>query len=61
MKDDLRKDLLQRRMSRKEFLAILGSSMLVLFGFGRLMNMFQHAQSKSSEASKGFGSRKFGG
>jgi hypothetical protein len=60
MKDNLRKDLLQRRMTRKEFLGILGGSMLVLLGFGRFMTLLQH-NAQPKEAPQGFGSKRFGG
>ncbi len=59
------KALLEREMSRKEFLQFLGSSLVVLFGLSNFVNLLQrtahptHIQN-SGEARGGFGSRKFG-
>jgi hypothetical protein len=65
MKDNLRRDLLQRRMTRKEFLGIIGGSMLALFGLGRLVSLLQQTPKTNevvhTDPVRGFGSRKFGG
>lgn len=64
MKDNLKRELLQRRMSRKEFLSIIGGSMLMVFGLGRLYTLLQNKPQDlpklGQQTSNGFGSRKFG-
>lgn len=67
MRGDAYKKLLQKEMSRKEFLQFAGGSLFVLLGLtnlGALMNHFaKSAEAPTAtrvEASHGFGSRKFG-
>lgn len=52
-------------MTRKEFLQIVGASLVVLLGAGNLLKVLQPAQPEQKEAAAkqathGFGSRKFG-
>jgi len=52
-------------MTRKEFLQIVGASLVVLLGAGNFLKFLQPAQPEQSasaakQASHGFGSRKFG-
>lgn len=56
-------------MTRKEFLQLIGGSVVVLFGFGNLIAAIEHlnktadttgSKKVSSDANHGFGSRKFG-
>ena len=62
----MRRALLDREMTRKEFLQIVGGSLVVLFGvanFIKLIQQYARPQSQkqaNAEASHGFGSRKFG-
>lgn len=67
MRGDVRRALLDREMTRKEFLQIVGGSLVVLFGVANFIKLMQqYAQPNAaknqaaSQASKGFGSRKFG-
>ncbi len=60
--------LLNKAMTRREFLQFAGSSFLVLFGLGNLIALLEHtrktanapALADAAPASHGFGSRKFG-
>jgi hypothetical protein len=52
-------------MTRKEFLQIVGASLVVLLGAGNFLKFLQPPQTEqqagdSKQASHGFGSRKFG-
>ncbi len=67
MRGDIHKNLLQKEMTRKEFLQFAGSSLVILFGLTNvlaLLNHFTKAANSTTipnlEASHGFGSRKFG-
>ena len=69
MKDNLHKKLLQKEMSRGEFLQFVGGSIFVLLGFANLIAMVTRfvktgeqpiAIETKRDASHGFGSRKFG-
>lgn len=67
MRGDLHKKLLQKEMSRKEFLQFAGGSLFVLLGLTNLMALFSHFARTAEtpgvvnpEATHGFGSRKFG-
>jgi len=67
MRGDLHKKLLEKEMTRKEFLQFAGSSIFVLFGFTNVLALFNHfsravdtPKTLSVEATHGFGSRKFG-
>jgi hypothetical protein len=67
MRGDLRKKLLEKEMTRKEFLQFAGGSLLVLLGLTNVLALFSHLSRSvespkvaSTEASHGFGSHKFG-
>lgn len=67
MRGELYKNILEKQMSRKEFLQLVGSSFVVLFGFANVISLWdrftrpqQPSQVITTEASHGFGSRKFG-
>jgi len=66
MRSDLQKKLLQREMTRKEFLQFAGSSLLILFGLSNFLTLVNHLSkpakvtTTSDQATHGFGSRKFG-
>lgn len=67
MKDDLHDRLLQREMTRKEFLQYTAGAAVVLFGLGNVLSfLFPFAKSvlpdkvDKTESRHGFGSRKFG-
>lgn len=61
--------LLKREMTRREFLQFTGGSILILLGLGNFLQLLAHMRKTAdkppvsrveSEASHGFGSRKFG-
>lgn len=60
--------LLQKEMTRREFLQFGGSLLLVLFGLSNIIAHFSHVKKIANDptkiaetnASNGFGSRKFG-
>jgi len=60
--------LLKKEMTRREFLQFSGSAVLILFGLSNVLQLIRHmkktaeepAASVTTEASHGFGSRKFG-
>lgn len=67
MNSNVRKKLLEREMTRKEFLQFTGSSLVILFGLTNLVALLGHfnktaTQPKeiASDLRHGFGSRKFG-
>lgn len=64
MKGTVRRALLDREMTRKEFLQIVGASLIVLLGAGNFLKVIQPQQKDkvvdATQASHGFGSRKFG-
>jgi hypothetical protein len=67
MDKETRIKLLNKKMTRREFLQFTGSSLLVLFGLGNIFAVLNHAKQTASssqmdtaKASSGFGSRKFG-
>ena len=69
MGETTRKKLLQKEMTRKEFLQFAGGLVAILFGLGNLIALVTHVTktvetSKSTEtdtnSERGFGSRKFG-
>ncbi|HEX4662474.1 MAG TPA: hypothetical protein VH144_02575 [Candidatus Saccharimonadales bacterium] len=66
MKDELRKKLLARQMTRQEFLQFMGASILVVFGLSNLMSFLKNIAEPApkakpkEEVAHGFGSRKFG-
>ena len=64
MRADLQKALLQREMTRKEFLQFLGSSLIILLGLPSFLQLLQRTANPKSHAKddtrNGFGSRKFG-
>ncbi len=67
MRDNLPKKILQKEMTRKEFLQFAGSSMLVLFGLTNFLALMSHlskaeqpALTTTDNEAHGFGSRKFG-
>ncbi len=65
MWDDLRKKLLQKELTRREFLQFLGGSAAILFGLGNIITLIKHT-TKSADSPKvaddnnKFGTRKFG-
>lgn len=61
--------LLQKEMTRREFLQFGGSLLLVMFGLTSIISHISHVKkiandptkiAKAQDASHGFGSRKFG-
>ncbi|HET6746616.1 MAG TPA: hypothetical protein VFH06_00740 [Candidatus Saccharimonadales bacterium] len=61
------KKLLDKQMTRREFLQFAGASLLVLFGLSNIVALLNHAKrtaeapdTSQAKASTGFGSRKFG-
>ena len=64
MKSDLQRALLEREMTRKEFLQLVGASLVVLLGLPNFIQMLQRQKTSQpaqpNNASHGFGSRKFG-
>lgn len=60
--------LLKKEMTRREFLQFSGSAVLILFGLSNVLQLIRHMKktaeepvaSVATEASHGFGSRKFG-
>ena len=65
MRSILGKELLAKRMTRKEFLQHTGGALAVLFGLSNLLALFGDAEKpqvaqKQANTSNGFGSRKFG-
>jgi hypothetical protein len=65
---DIQKKLLEKNMTRREFLQFTGGSILVLFGLGNLIALLTHMKKTAEptsaatveDVSHGFGSRKFG-
>jgi hypothetical protein len=63
-----RTKLLDKKMTRREFLQFAGSSFLVLFGLSNIIALINHTKQtvespagiEVAKASNGFGSRKFG-
>lgn len=53
-------DLLNKEMSRKEFLATLGFGVASVFGLGAILKM-SGVTSSQQHASKGYGSSLYGG
>lgn len=53
--------LMQREMTRKEFMATLGIGAATLMGFGSIMRLFKPSTASSSSQSKGYGSSSYGG
>ncbi len=68
MRDNLHKKLLQKQLTRREFLQFAGASVVVLLGFGNLIALIRHVTKTAEPApstaktdrDQGFGSRKFG-
>jgi len=67
MYKDVQKKLLEKEMTRREFLQFAGGSLLVLFGLGNLMALLMHMKktveptvAQNTDTRHGFGSRKFG-
>lgn len=69
MDKDTRALLLAKKMTRREFLQVVGGSLLILFGLGNVIAVLTHVkkigqptQTKlaQNEAIHGFGARKFG-
>jgi len=68
MYKDVQKKLLEKEMTRREFLQFAGGSLLVLFGLSNLMALLLHMKktvdppvvAQKTETTHGFGSRKFG-
>lgn len=54
-------ELLQREMTRKQFMATLGFGVLSLFGFATIMGLFTPSTPKVSSSSQvGYGGRGYG-
>lgn len=68
MNKETRTKLLDKAMTRREFLQFAGSSVLILFGLSNIMALLHHtkkvvevpAAKETAKANNGFGSRKFG-
>jgi len=67
MDKETQKKLLDKQMTRREFLQFAGASLLVLFGLGNIIALINHAKQTveapkvaDAKASTGFGSRRFG-
>ncbi|HSX28213.1 MAG TPA: hypothetical protein VLF60_02075 [Candidatus Saccharimonadales bacterium] len=65
MSSDIHKQLLAKKMSRKEFLQLAGGSAFVLFGLSNFLPLFRHYSKTQPKAHKAtadnnFGTRKFG-
>jgi hypothetical protein len=68
VRGNLHRALLDKEMTRKEFLQIVGGSLVVIFGVANFVKLLHHytqpaeAQKPAlaSKASNGFGARKFG-
>ena len=67
MRGDSYKKLLQKEMTRKEFLQFAGGSLFVLFGLTNFLALLSHFARTADapritavQANHGFGSRKFG-
>lgn len=65
MRGTVRRALLDREMTRKEFLQIVGATLVVLIGAGNFLKVMQPQQADQKttadrQASHGFGARKFG-
>lgn len=58
------KDILNKKMTRQEFLRYTGGTLLLLLGFGNLLAFLNRptktAVQPQAETQHGFGSRKFG-
>lgn len=62
------KDLLEKEMTRQEFLKVAGLGMLSIFGVGNVLSYIvtkpqkpnQQIASRAQDNAHGFGSRKFG-
>lgn len=55
-------DIMQKEMTRKEFLATIGFGIASIFGFSTLIKLLFHkGQQASSPASHGFGAGSYGG
>jgi hypothetical protein len=63
MRDDI-KDILNKQMTRKEFLRYAGGTLIVLLGLGNLLSFLKQPTrtvvQSPAEDHHGFGSRKFG-
>lgn len=58
-------EIIERELSRKDFLKFIGGGIVVLFGMHNLINYVAHFHRASTpkaavETSSGFGARKFG-
>lgn len=68
MNKETRTKLLDKAMTRREFLQFAGSSVLILFGLQNILALVQHTKKvteapkpvETAKTSNGFGSRKFG-
>lgn len=67
MQKETRVKLLNKPMTRREFLQFAGSSLLVLFGLGNVLAVLDHAKKTAEspeiaqhKAKTGFGASKFG-
>lgn len=67
MNKGTRVKLLDKQMTRREFLHFAGSSVLILFGLQNILALLQHSkkvaeapQAEPVKSNSGFGSRKFG-
>lgn len=65
MRGILDKNVLAKRMTRKEFLQHAGGALIALFGLSNLLSLFgyekpQLAEKAQTKDANGFGTRKFG-
>ena len=67
MDKETRTKLLDKQMTRRDFLQFVASSTLILFGFSNILALLNHTKKVTDyspevtkQASTGFGSHKFG-
>lgn len=53
-------EVLEKDVTRKEFLQYVGSALLIMFGVSNLIKML-HAQPKGTNVSAGYGDNSYGG
>jgi len=53
--------LMQKEMSRKEFLATIGLGIVTVMGFSTLVNTLMGSKNNQQQANVGYGSNPYGG
>ena len=53
--------LMQKEMSRKEFLATIGLGIVTVMGFSTLVNTLMGSKNNQQQANAGYGSNPYGG